>query len=250
MTDDGDDRNDVTTSHDTVLNNTAANSVKTDPVVSAASVSENAASVSAAAGRAREWSQPKTPRRARRRQLLSGEGTQKTTFGPAGDSTRDGTHRRRRRGPLRDPDEGVREAACELFGSLREHALHAGVVETMQSLCANDGGESVRDAAIVSPDAARVLQPAHGAAAQDARSGGGAAVRAGRQADHAQAALEPVPPNRVRGERHDPGLVAGRRVLLRGARARLGPREGHAHTLVYILDGVQEDLDLKKGGAS
>ena len=37
------------------------------------------------------------------------------------------------------PDEGVREAACERSARFGARASR-GVVETMQSLCANDGG--------------------------------------------------------------------------------------------------------------
>tara|TARA_B110000971_G_scaffold132645_1_gene135761 strand:+ start:728 stop:2920 length:2193 start_codon:yes stop_codon:yes gene_type:complete len=50
---------------------------------------------------------------------------------------------------LRDPDGGVREATCELFGTLAEAAVFGATVGTLQDLMSNDVEESVRDAAVI-----------------------------------------------------------------------------------------------------
>ena len=146
---------------------------------------------------------------------------------------------------LRDPDGGVREAACELFGSLREHALHAGVVETMQSLCANDGEESVRDAAIVSLTRLGYYNPLTGRQRKTrARAVGPRFGPDGR--------LITRKPLSSLSRRTACEVGATIRVwwpddaCFYEARVRAWDRERDTHTLVYILDGVQEDLDLKK----
>jgi hypothetical protein len=234
MTDDGDDRNDVTTLDKTDDTDKTGKkteqdvtnvSVKTDPAVSAAAASaataaRGADAPDAAARAAPDVRGPEKERKKPRADPPEIRRAMALTAAAAADA-------------LRDPDGGVREAACELFGSLREHALHAGVVETMQSLCANDGEESVRDAAIVSLTRLGYYNPLTGrqrktrARAAGPRFGpdGRLITRKPLSSLSRRTACE--------GGRHDPGLVAGRRVLLRGARARLGPREGHAHAGVH-----------------
>lgn len=145
-------------------------------------------------------------------------------------------------------DGGVREAAAELMGSLREAATaHVAALQARM----HDGDEAVRDAAVDALARLGYYNPVTGSVksrgfyrTQKPRARG---PRLGPDG-------KPVP--------RRPASSLSRRVMVEvgatirvwwpddacfyEARVKAWDRETDVHTLLYVEDGVEEDLDLKK----
>ena len=145
---------------------------------------------------------------------------------------------------LRDFDGGVREAACELFGTLKEAATVGEYIVTLQELMEKDSEEAVRDAAITTLTKLGYYNPLTG---RQQKKGFFGRVRARAFGD-----ASGKKPSSSLSRRTACEVGSTIRVwwpddeCFYEARIRAWDRETDIHTLLYITDGVEEDLDLKK----